>query len=88
MHDWADLAYVTPALYPELARQCRSLDQWMVRFGIGNFARHNALADAVSTAELLLRLRPRMAEKRVGTFKALHDADQAHRRATAFLGGM
>lgn len=87
-HPWSDLAYVAPALYPELAYKCRSLDQWMTQFGIGNFARHSALADALSTAELLLNLRPRMTERRIDTFKALRDTDHAHRRAASFLGGM
>lgn len=87
-HPWADLAYVTPALHPELAYKCRSLDHWMAQFGIGNFARHSALADALSTAELLLNLRPRMVERRIDTFKTLRDLDHAHRRATTFLGGM
>ena len=54
VHAWADLAYVAPALYPQLARRYRSLDQWMAFFQIGNYARHSALADAMATAELLL----------------------------------
>lgn len=53
-HDWLDLAYVMPALYPDRAGECRTLDDWMQCFGIRNAARHNALADALATAELLL----------------------------------
>ncbi|MDO9227586.1 MAG: 3'-5' exonuclease [Pseudomonadota bacterium] len=78
-HSWADLAYIAPALYPELARSHRSLDQWMSRFGLGNYARHSALADALSTAELMLALRERMDTKQVDSFKAMRDLDKAQR---------
>ena len=53
---WLDLAYLAPALYPELAKRLRTLDDWTDQFKIGNFARHSALADAYSTAQLLLVL--------------------------------
>jgi DNA polymerase-3 subunit epsilon len=53
---WLDLAFLAPAIYPKLNQQHRSLDDWMNQFGIGNFARHSALADAYSTAQLLLVL--------------------------------
>lgn len=87
-HPWADLAHVTPALYPEFTYRCRSLDQWMERFGIGNFARHSALADALSTAELMLALRPRMARQGIVDFRGLRDAYLAHKRATSPIGAM
>lgn len=32
----------------------RTLDEWLQRFGIENYARHDALADALATAQLLL----------------------------------
>jgi DNA polymerase III subunit epsilon len=51
---WFDLAYLCPALCPDLAGSCASLDDWLGRFGIANFARHNALSDALATAQLLL----------------------------------
>ncbi len=78
-HPWTDLAYICPALYPELARSHRSLDNWMGRFGISNFARHSALADALSTAELLLALRELLWAKRIRSFKDLNDLEQAQR---------
>ena len=78
-HPWTDLAYICPALYPELARSHRSLDNWMGRFGISNFARHSALADALSTAELLLALRELLRAKRIRSFKDLNDLEQAQR---------
>lgn len=78
-HAWADLAYIAPALHPELARSHRSLDQWMACFGLGNYARHSALADALSTAELMLALRERMDARQVDSFKAMRDLDKAQR---------
>lgn len=53
---WLDLALLAPALYPKLAAQHRTLDNWTGQFGIGNFARHSALADAYATAQLMLVL--------------------------------
>jgi DNA polymerase-3 subunit epsilon len=53
-HPWLDLAYVMPALYPDLMYSHRSLDDWAHHFDIRNEDRHNALADALVTAQLLL----------------------------------
>ncbi len=51
---WLDLAYLAPALLagPGVAVP-QGLDAWAQRFGIENHARHNALADALATAQLL-----------------------------------
>ncbi len=51
---WIDLAYVAPALYPHMAPGCRALDDWTAAFNIENPQRHNAVADAYATAQLLL----------------------------------
>ena len=48
-HHWVDLAYIAPALHPELKNRHRALDDWIGHFGIKNFARHSALADSVAT---------------------------------------
>jgi DNA polymerase-3 subunit epsilon len=53
-HPWLDLAYVLPALYPDLMRNHRALDDWSNHFDIRNDDRHNAVADALATAQLLL----------------------------------
>lgn len=53
-HPWLDLAYVMPALNPALMHSHRMLDDWSQRFAIYNEERHNALADALATAQLLL----------------------------------
>lgn len=81
-HTWADLAYVAPALYPQLARRYRSLDQWMEFFRIGNYARHSALADAMATAELLLALRPSLEARQAASFQGLRDVERERRLQT------
>jgi len=50
---WIDLAWVLPELYRERIDNEVTLDVWLAQFGIGNFMRHNAVADAYATAQLL-----------------------------------
>jgi DNA polymerase-3 subunit epsilon len=49
-----DLAYLCLALFSELASKYQGLDDWLTHFGIPDFARHNALSDALSTAQVFL----------------------------------
>jgi DNA polymerase-3 subunit epsilon len=79
-HEWADLAYIAPALYPQLARSHRSLDDWMRLFQISNYARHNALADALSTAELLLALRQKLEARDAASLRGLKALERERRR--------
>lgn len=79
-HAWADLAYVAPALHPQLARRHRTLDDWMGLFQISNYARHNALADALSTAELLLALRHNLEIRNTANFHGLKALERERRR--------
>lgn len=51
---WIDLALIAPCLYPEMATGRRALDDWTAAFNIENPNRHNAVADALATAQLLL----------------------------------
>lgn len=51
---WLDLAELAPALYPARATSCRALDDWLSAFAIEHPARHEAVADAYATAQLLL----------------------------------
>lgn len=81
-HPWTDLAYLAPALYPEQARTHRSLDHWMTRFQLGNYARHSALADALATAELLLALRERMRARRIDNYREMRSLEKAQRMAS------
>ncbi len=56
---WLDLEPLAGVLMP--AVKARSLDEWMAALGIPCAARHEAAADTLATAELLLRLGPRLA---------------------------
>lgn len=78
-HDWLDLAYVVPALFPEMAGQCRFLDQWHEHFGIVNHSRHNAIADAVCTAQLFMRASRKARENRIHSYQGLQQLEKAQR---------
>jgi len=71
---WIDLACLAPALCTDLAPKMKGLDDWSGAFGIANFARHNALADALATAQLLLALCARATEKGLRSQRELRDA--------------
>jgi DNA polymerase-3 subunit epsilon len=71
---WIDLAYIAPALFPELAirsKYQRSLDEWTADFAISNMNRHNAVADALATAQLLLVLLARAKHQTGGRLRDL-----------------
>ncbi len=78
-HPWADMAYVMPALNPGLAAQHRSLDDWITRFGIRNDARHNALADALVTAQLFQVALAQARKKNITNFDGMLDLEKAQR---------
>lgn len=48
---WIDLARLAPALLGE--ERARTLDEWTRELSIDNYRRHDALADATATAQLL-----------------------------------
>ena len=50
---WLDLAVLAPAIFAE-HRKLTTLEEWLGAFGIAVEARHDALGDAFSTAQLLL----------------------------------
>jgi len=50
-HPWIDLAFLLPALFP--GTECAALDEWLKHFGLDGAERHDALADALATAQLL-----------------------------------
>jgi DNA polymerase III subunit epsilon len=69
---WLDLAPLAAALVPGAYRYSgRSLDDWLAAFGIECTIRHNAAADALATAELLLRLKALAAKQGARGFDAL-----------------
>ncbi len=76
---WLDLAYVMPGFLPELANRHRALDDWSGHFHIRNYARHSALADALSTAQLFLAATKIARQKNIPDFKGLQDVEKAQR---------
>ncbi|MDD4977767.1 MAG: 3'-5' exonuclease [Gallionella sp.] len=81
-HPWLDLAYVMPALHPSLMRSHRVLDDWTGHFSIHNDDRHNAVADAYVTAQLLLVAMHLCSAKTVPSFDGLRDLERMFRHAT------
>jgi DNA polymerase-3 subunit epsilon len=69
---WLDLAPLAAALALDAdAKRGRSLDEWLDAYGIECTLRHNAAADALSSAELLLTLRAIAARQGRAGFDAL-----------------
>ena len=57
---WLDVAMLAAAIDPQrYSDGCRDLDAWLDVAGVVMVARHNAAADALATAELLLHMRAR-----------------------------
>ena len=54
---WLDLEPLAAVLYPDV--KARALDEWMAHFDVHCAVRHQAAADTLATAELLLKLWPR-----------------------------
>ena len=67
---WLDLAPVAAALHPEAGAD-DALDDWLERFGIECAVRHQAAADTLATAELLLRLWPSARAKGCASWREL-----------------
>lgn len=76
-HEWLDLAYLAPGLHP--GKRFHSLDDWQGFFNIRNSARHNALADAVSTAQLLLILANVAAQQNIPHYAGLQSVEKNQR---------
>ena len=71
LRGWIDLAVLAPALLPDRrvrGRRPASLDDWLESWGIDGVDRHDALGDALATAQLLL---PVLHAARA---RAIHDA--------------
>jgi DNA polymerase III subunit epsilon len=68
-HPWLDLAPVAAALHPE--ERAQALDDWLALFAIDCLARHEAAADTLATAELLIRLWPRARRQHCASFDGL-----------------
>jgi len=74
---WLDLEPVAGALHPGV--RGRSLDDWLLHFGIECAVRHQAAADTLATAELLLRLWPAARAQRCTSFSGLGRLADARR---------
>jgi DNA polymerase-3 subunit epsilon len=55
---WLDIEPLAAVLMPQV--KAHALDEWLAHFGIRCVQRHQAMADALATAELLLHLWPRL----------------------------
>jgi len=81
-HAWLDLEPLAAILHQDSQR--RPLDHWLKRYGIQCLIRHQAAADTLATAQLLLRLWPQLPERvRAGGFAAMLD----HANAARFIPG-
>jgi len=58
---WLDLAPLSAVLHPDV--RAHALDDWMAHFGIQCAQRHQAAADTLATAELLLHLWARLRQQ-------------------------
>lgn len=78
-HPWLDLAYVMPGLNPALAKKFRALDDWIGHSAIRIDARHNALADALATAQLFQVASAQALKKNITDMSELHDLEKNQR---------
>jgi DNA polymerase-3 subunit epsilon len=77
---WLDLAPVARALHPQVGGQ--ALDDWLEHFHIACAVRHQAAADTLATAELLLRLWPAARANRCASFAGLQTLTRQQRWLT------
>lgn len=70
-HAFYDVAEIAPLLYPEHGMRNPGLDDWVKFFGLQVLQRHNASADALVTAELMLILLKRAAQQGIVTLADL-----------------
>ncbi|NLY57801.1 MAG: 3'-5' exonuclease [Gammaproteobacteria bacterium] len=79
-HRFLDVAELAPMLYPEAAPRCGSLDDWQSHFQLTNSERHNASADAMVTAEILLILLNRLDKQGTNSLAELNNRVSDWRR--------
>jgi DNA polymerase-3 subunit epsilon len=78
-HPWLDLAYVMPGLNPGLAKRYHGLDDWIGHSAIRIDVRHNALADAMATAQLFQVAMAQAGRTGIADFAGLRDVERAQR---------
>lgn len=70
-HPFFDLAELCPMLYPDHGIRAPKMDDWVEFFGLQVLQRHNACADALATAELMLILLAKCQSSGIKTLKDL-----------------
>ena len=83
---WLDLARLAPALCPGAGPAKtgrRALDDWLAEFGIAHPQRHDALADAYATAQLLLVLFSEAERQGAGSVESLRRLERSGRWVAA-----
>ncbi len=79
-HPFYDVAEIAPLLYPEHNMRNPGLDDWVEFFGLQVLQRHNASADAMVTAELMLILLKRAEQQGIEDLATLDISLQNWRR--------
>lgn len=80
-----DVAYMAPLLFPELDQPQVGLDHWLNVFNLPTLGRHNATADALATAELLMILVHKAKELDYKTWGELRQACLQQRQLKRML---
>ncbi len=75
---WIDTTELVRAMFPAEAMDLKTLDDWMGRFGLVHYERHNALADALCTAQLFQILVARAQVEGYLSVKDLLRAEKQH----------
>jgi DNA polymerase III epsilon subunit family exonuclease len=75
---WVDAADLAIAMFPADATVHKTLDDWLARFEIAHHERHNALADALCTAQLFQVLLAKAAREGYSTLADLGRAQRYH----------
>ena len=78
-HSWLDMAYIMPALNPGLSDNLRTLDDWNGYLDIHNDDRHNALADAIVTAQLFQVALVQARNKAISNFSEFMGLEKSQR---------
>jgi DNA polymerase-3 subunit epsilon len=80
---WLDLAFLAPAFF---RAEAATLDAWLGVFGIEAYARHDALSDALATAQLLQVVLAEAQRRGVRTLRELTGHERAQRELARMLG--
>lgn len=79
-----NVAEYLPALFSDHAEVQQSLDDWVQRFGLHGIERHNALGDAMVTAELLQIALRKAAQLGITTWAELRQLRQQQRQKRGY----